>query len=58
VTVQDDGVGLRPGLSDGVGLVNLRSQIAAQFGARGQFSITGRSGGGVDATISLPYVET
>jgi LytS/YehU family sensor histidine kinase len=58
VTVQDDGVGLRPGLSDGVGLVNLRSQLAAQFRARGRFSITGRSGGGVNATISLPYVET
>jgi histidine kinase/histidine kinase/DNA gyrase B/HSP90-like ATPase len=56
VTVQDDGVGLRPGLSDGVGLVNVREQLAAQFSARGRFSIGGRSGGGVNATISLPYV--
>ena len=58
VTVRDDGVGLRPGLSDGVGLVNLRAQLAAQFGTRGRFSITGRDAGGVNATISLPYVET
>jgi hypothetical protein len=58
VSVQDDGVGLRPGLSDGVGLVNLRSQLAAQFGSRGRFSISGRPGGGVSATITLPYVET
>ena len=58
VTVQDDGAGLRPGLSDGVGLVNLRAQLAAQFGAEGRFSITGRTAGsGVDATISLPYIE-
>ena len=58
VTVQDNGVGLRPGLSDGVGLVNLRAQLAAQFGSRGHFSISGRPEGGVNATISLPYVET
>jgi sensor histidine kinase YesM len=58
VTVQDNGVGLRPGLSDGVGLVNLRAQLAAQFGSQGRFSIRGRDGGnGVDATISLPYAE-
>ena len=58
VSVQDDGVGLRPGLSDGVGLVNLRAQLAAQFGALGRFSIGARPGGGVNATICLPYVET
>jgi signal transduction histidine kinase len=57
VTVEDNGVGLRPGLSDGLGLVNLRAQIAAQFGSHGRFSISGRSGGGVNATIALPYVE-
>jgi hypothetical protein len=57
VTVQDDGVGLRPGLSDGVGLVNLRAQLAAQFGAQGRFTIGSGTGGGVDATISVPYVE-
>jgi Histidine kinase len=58
VSVQDDGAGLRPGLSDGVGLVNLRAQLASQFGSRGRFSIRAREPRGVSATIALPYIET
>ena len=57
VSVSDDGVGLRPGLGDGVGLANLRAQLAAQFGSRGQFSISGRAGGGTVATLVLPFIE-
>lgn len=57
VSVSDDGVGLRPGLGDGVGLANLRAQLAAQFGDRGRFSIAGRTGGGTVATLVLPFAE-
>jgi two-component sensor histidine kinase len=57
VSVIDRGVGLRPGLGDGMGLANLRAQLAAQFGARGQFSITGGMEGGTVATLVVPYVE-
>lgn len=57
LSVSDDGVGLRPGLGDGVGLANLRAQLAAQFGSRGRFSIAGRAGGGTVATLVLPFAE-
>jgi hypothetical protein len=57
VSVSDDGVGLRPGLGDGVGLANLRAQLTAQFGSRGRFSIAGRTGGGTVATLILPFAE-
>jgi sensor histidine kinase YesM len=57
VTVQDDGVGLRPGLGDGVGLANVRAQLSAQFGAHGRFTIEGGANGGVAATIAVPFVE-
>ena len=57
VSVHDNGMGLRPGLSDGVGLANLRAQLAAQFGARGRFSIESRAGGGVRATIAVPCAQ-
>jgi two-component sensor histidine kinase len=57
VSVIDRGVGLRPGLGDGMGLANLRAQLAAQFGARGRFSISGGMEGGTVATLVVPYVE-
>jgi sensor histidine kinase YesM len=57
VSVIDQGVGLRPGLGDGMGLANLRAQLTAQFGARGRFSISGGTEGGTVATMIVPYVE-
>jgi two-component sensor histidine kinase len=57
VSVIDDGVGLRPGAGSGVGLENLRAQIAARFETRGAFSIESRAGAGVEATIRVPCVE-
>ena len=57
VSVEDDGMGLRPGLGDGVGLANLRAQLAAKFGARGRFSIVGRADRGVCATITVPCLQ-
>jgi two-component sensor histidine kinase len=57
VSVIDDGVGLRPGAGGGVGLENIRAQLAACFGARGGLSIHGRVVAGVSATIRVPYEE-
>lgn len=57
VSVIDDGIGLRPGTGHGVGLENIRAQLAARFGAHGGFSIQGRPEGGVTATIRVPYAR-
>lgn len=57
VSVTDDGVGLRPGPSSGLGLNNVREQLAARFGLNGALVIRGRTVGGVTATIRVPYEE-
>src|SRR5262249_31676819 len=57
VSVTDDGVGLRPGLSGGLGLNNIREQLAARFGLTGTLIIRGRTVGGATATIRVPYEE-
>ncbi|KAA2285802.1 sensor histidine kinase [Arenimonas fontis] len=58
VSVVDDGAGLKPGLGSGVGLVNVREQLAARYGAAATFSLRGLAGGrGAVATISVPVEE-
>jgi len=57
VSVEDDGVGLRPGLSDGVGLSNVRAQLAARFGDRASLTLIGQQGGGTCATVRVPVSE-
>jgi two-component sensor histidine kinase len=57
VSVTDDGVGLRPGPSGGLGLNNVREQLAARFGLKGTLAIRGRTVGGVTAAIRVPYQE-
>jgi hypothetical protein len=57
VSVLDDGVGLRAGIGAGVGLANIRAQLAARFGAYGELYVRGRPAGGVAATIRVPAVE-
>ena len=57
VSVTDDGVGLRPGPSGGLGLNNVREQLAARFGPKGMLVIRARTVGGVTATIRVPYEE-
>ena len=56
--VQDitlDGAGLRPGLSTGVGLANVREQLAARYGTQATCSLAARADGrGVCAEIQLP----
>jgi sensor histidine kinase YesM len=57
VSVIDDGVGLQPGVGGGVGLENIREQLAARYGAIGELSIRSRPAGGVAATIRVPCAE-
>jgi len=55
VQVRDDGAGLQPGLSTGVGLANVREQLAARYGTRAGFALAPAAGGrGVCAEIRVP----
>ena len=55
VQVRDDGAGLQPGLSTGVGLANVREQLAARYGARAAFVLSpAAEGRGVCAEIRVP----
>ena len=55
VQVRDDGAGLQPGLSTGVGLANVREQLAARYGARAAFVLSpAAQGRGVCAEIRVP----
>lgn len=55
VQVRDDGAGLQPGLSTGVGLANVREQLAARYGTRAGFALAPATGGrGVCAEIRVP----
>jgi LytS/YehU family sensor histidine kinase len=54
VVVADDGVGLQPGLGSGVGLANIRDQLATLFGDRASLDLRGGAAGGVTATLHLP----
>jgi two-component sensor histidine kinase len=58
VSVIDDGVGLRSDMGGGVGLSNIREQLATRFGSRGTLQVRGRTVGGVVATIRVPYAES
>lgn len=59
IDVEDTGVGLPPGWQlDGVtgtGLRNLASRLSAEFGAAAALTVAARDGGGVRATVTLPY---
>jgi len=56
--VRDDGPGLttapEPG---GVGLANTRARLAALYGDRATLEVANAEGGGVAATVRLPYHE-
>jgi len=60
IDVSDTGVGVPPGWSlaqanGGTGLRNLSSRLAAEFGAAASLNVEARSGGGVVATVRVPY---
>jgi two-component system, LytTR family, sensor kinase len=57
--VRDDGPGLRtdPAAGPGVGLLNTRSRLATLYGESGTLEVADAAGGGVIATVRLPYHE-
>ena len=54
VSVEDDGAGLEPGVTPGVGLANVRAQLHSLFGDRAALDVVSRPGGGVRASIRVP----
>jgi Histidine kinase len=57
VRVDDDGVGLREGLSSGLGLHNLREQLRLRYAGRAGFTLQSLPGGGTRAELRLPKVR-
>jgi two-component system LytT family sensor kinase len=57
ITVADDGVGLHPGrdTSRGFGLSNVRARLLGMFGPDGRLVLAPAEGGGVVATIVIPF---
>lgn len=54
VQVCDDGLGLREGAGGGMGLANVRQQLAARFDDRAVLRLRALEGGGVCAEVGLP----
>jgi two-component system LytT family sensor kinase len=62
IKVYDDGPGLKPGgafgaADEGVGLSNTRARLARLYGDRQRFTLDGREGGGVEATLVIPFTR-
>jgi hypothetical protein len=59
VSVRDDGRGLTAGSAEsaGVGLANTRARLAALYGDRASLEVSNAAGGGIVATVRLPYPE-
>lgn len=55
--VADDGPGLPPGWTEGVGLANTRERLRRLYGEAGSFAIEGEANGGVQVEVALPYHE-
>lgn len=52
--VADDGIGLKDGLSGGIGLANIREQLALRYGPSASLAIAARTEGGTVAEIIIP----
>jgi hypothetical protein len=53
VAIEDNGAGLRPGETHGLGLANVRAQLRNLFGAGAALSIGSRENGGTRAEITI-----
>ena len=56
--IADDGVGLDGGGSTsgaGIGIASTRARLAGLYGTRHRFALEDREGGGVTATVSIPW---
>jgi LytS/YehU family sensor histidine kinase len=54
IAVTDDGAGLREGPSEGVGLTNMKAQLATRYGDRASIILKQREQGGVVALLVIP----
>jgi LytS/YehU family sensor histidine kinase len=54
VDVEDDGAGLEPGVTSGLGLTNVRAQLLSLFGELAALELVSRAEGGVRARIRVP----
>jgi two-component sensor histidine kinase len=52
--VVDDGAGLQPGMGGGVGLANVREQLATRYGDRAKLELRSEGGRGAVAEIRIP----
>jgi LytS/YehU family sensor histidine kinase len=57
VDVIDDGRGLQGTWGGGVGLANIRSRLASEFGSQAQLTLVERAEGGVIATVEIPLAR-
>lgn len=55
LSVSDDAGVLPPEPAEGVGLANLRQRLAAAYGGQASLRLAPRAGGGVVATLELPW---
>jgi two-component system, LytTR family, sensor kinase len=57
IAIEDDGVGLPSGgpPPTGLGLANTRVRLEQLYGARHEFTVVARDGGGVAVTMTVPY---
>jgi hypothetical protein len=55
VDVVDDGVGFRARSGQGIGLANIRAQLEEVFQANAALDLSANPGGGVTASMSLPW---
>ena len=57
VSVQDNGIGLQPGVGSGLGLANVRAQLATMYADRARFELRSMPEGGVRAEIEIPVEQ-
>jgi LytS/YehU family sensor histidine kinase len=55
IAVQDDGVGFTDTANGGLGLANLREQLALRYGGRASLSVVSHAAGGTTASLLIPY---
>jgi sensor histidine kinase YesM len=55
VFVSDDGAGLQEGLGTGVGLANIRAQLALRYGSSASLSLRSAEAGGTIAALQIPF---
>jgi signal transduction histidine kinase len=54
VRVIDDGLGLQPGVGGGLGLANVRAQLATHYGDRAEFTLRSHPPQGACAALRIP----